>query len=203
MLTSKAEPHAVRLSRAGGPARAISPAVLRQPSRPSIACNVAKRGAGTAQIIADSKHPSRLVSKASSGSVVEEPGVDTELEAASEASKCPFLASLPSPPLSGLPWYRRLDQLFNPKKFQELAIGGHPLVELPRQLNLPGLYMVNDGDMIKTVMNGEGDITQQGMLVAVRGGGFPSGSSRFYSSRGTVQQQHLRCGALSALCIVC
>jgi hypothetical protein len=109
--------------------------------------------------------------------VVEAASTEAEVNAPSE-SKCPFLASLPAPPVSGLPWYRRLDQLFNPKQFQELAIGSHALVEVPRQLNFPELYMVNDGDMIKTVMNGEGDITQQGMLVAVRGGESASGCSR-------------------------
>eukprot|EP00878_Enallax_costatus_P022902 GHUV01024339.1.p1 GENE.GHUV01024339.1~~GHUV01024339.1.p1 ORF type:complete len:174 (+),score=37.00 GHUV01024339.1:141-662(+) len=75
----------------------------------------------------------------------------------SKAASCPFLSSLPTPPVAHVPWYQRPGQLFNPQAFQELVLGKATtsVVQVPKQLWFSGLYVPAEAAVVKEVLAAE------------------------------------------------
>eukprot|EP00878_Enallax_costatus_P041537 GHUV01048343.1.p1 GENE.GHUV01048343.1~~GHUV01048343.1.p1 ORF type:complete len:522 (+),score=119.33 GHUV01048343.1:83-1648(+) len=84
--------------------------------------------------------------------------VSTDSSSAVSTSGCPFLASLSTPAVTSVPWYKRLQQLSNPVAYQQAAYGDHLLVKIPAALGLPLQYSPSSGDLIKQILTGENDI---------------------------------------------
>jgi hypothetical protein len=79
-----------------------------------------------------------------------------------QASACPFLASLPSPPLVKVPWHKRFQQLFAPQKFQAGVLAGHSsssMVQVQKQIGFTNFVMPNDPELVREAFAGELDGT--------------------------------------------
>lgn len=73
-------------------------------------------------------------------------------------SACPFLASLPSPPLVKVPWHKRFQQLFAPQQFQAAVLAGRnggSMVQVPKQIGFTNFVMPNDAELAREAFAGE------------------------------------------------
>lgn len=64
----------------------------------------------------------------------------------------------------------RYPQLLQPDDWQQATLGSSSMVDLPAQMFLPAYYVVGTGEVAKTVLAGEGDITTQGVDRDIRFG---------------------------------
>lgn len=80
-------------------------------------------------------------------------------DAAAAASSCPFLAAMSPPPTAAVPWYQRLMQFKEPPKFQGSLLASHDIVQTPAQMGFPALVVPGTAEMVKEVLNKEGDLS--------------------------------------------
>ncbi|KAI8474382.1 MAG: cytochrome P450 [Monoraphidium minutum] len=84
-------------------------------------------------------------------------------------ARCPFLAALPPPPSVKLPFWRRIDQLRDARRFQDDAFasaGGASVVEIPSALGMPPQVMPGTADMVKAVLTKEGELAKTTKIMA-------------------------------------
>jgi hypothetical protein len=79
-----------------------------------------------------------------------------------QASACPFLASLPSPPQVKIPWHKRFQQLFAPQQFQATVLSGSSgssVVQVDKAIGFTNFVMPNDPELVREAFAGELDGT--------------------------------------------
>eukprot|EP00878_Enallax_costatus_P002591 GHUV01002773.1.p1 GENE.GHUV01002773.1~~GHUV01002773.1.p1 ORF type:complete len:523 (+),score=179.47 GHUV01002773.1:316-1884(+) len=108
------------------------------------------------------RHQDRMLAKAADVNIRptgDHHQLDSHHQQQPAASKCPFLAALPSPPPAQNMWWNRLQQLFNPGAYQAEALGPHDVVQASAQFGMPEMYVMGKAEYIKTVFSGENDGT--------------------------------------------
>ncbi|WIA32262.1 hypothetical protein OEZ86_003108 [Tetradesmus obliquus] len=86
---------------------------------------------------------------------------DGQQQLQQQASACPFLASLPSPPKVKIPWHKRFQQLFAPQQFQATVLGGSSssVVQVDKAIGFTNFVMPSDPELVRDAFAGELDGT--------------------------------------------
>ncbi|KAI8472759.1 MAG: cytochrome P450 [Monoraphidium minutum] len=104
------------------------------------------------------------------------------------AAGCPFLAALPPPPKASAPWYAWPLTILDPPAWQELAVGGRPVVA--GEFLLQPAVLACTGELAREVLTSEGDKTAVG---------WPPHFAKLFGPESLILQTGARHRALRAL----